>query len=160
MTSAVTVRKMEEDDLDEVLAIEASSSLTPWSRSLFLGEMTHPHGHCLSLILRGGAGPLPVAYLCFRTVGDESELLNLAVHPDHRRRGFARHLMTFYLDLCRRDKVRKSFLDVSTENHAALHLYRSLGYRGIGTRTRFYLGRLDALVMEREIGTKGAADQA
>ena len=159
MNLPVTVRKMEEGDLDEVLAIEASSSLTPWSRALFLGEMAHPHGHSLSLVLPGGPGPRVVAYLCFRTMGDDSELLNLAVHPDYRRRGFARHLMAFYIDLCRRDKVKQSFLDVYTENQAALQLYRSLDYRGTGKRIKFYLGHLDAVVMERKIGENGGADQ-
>jgi [ribosomal protein S18]-alanine N-acetyltransferase len=151
MSPCVTVRKMEEHDLDEVLAIEASSSLTPWSRPLFLEEMAHVHGHCFSLTLPGDPGPRIVAYLCFRTVGDESELLNLAVHPDHRRKGFARHLMAFYIDVCHREKVKISFLDVHTGNQAALQLYRSLGYRATGKRTRFYLGQLDALTMEREI---------
>jgi len=67
--------------------------------------------------------------------------------------------MAFYIDLCHRDKVKKSFLDVYTENQAALHLYRSLDYRAAGKRTKFYLGQLDALVMEREIGKNGGADQ-
>ena len=142
---------MEEDDLNEILTIEVSSSLTPWSRPLFLEEMAHPHGHCFSMILREDPGPRVVAYLCFRTMGDESELLNLAVHPGYRRRGFARHLMAFYIDFCHQEKVRRSFLEVATENEAALHLYRSLDYRPTGRRPRFYLGRLDALMMEREI---------
>ncbi len=151
MNLPVTVRKMEESDLDEIFTLETSSSLTPWSRPLFLEEMAHPHGHCFTMILHEDPVPRIVAYLCFRTMGEESELLNLAVHPDYRRRGLARHLMAFYFDLCRHEKVKKSFLEVAAGNEAALHLYRSLNYRPAGKRPRFYLGRFDALIMEREI---------
>jgi ribosomal-protein-alanine N-acetyltransferase len=151
MKLPLTVRKMEESDLDEILTLESSSSLTPWSRPLFLEEMAHPHGHCFSMTLHADPGPRIVAYLCFRAMGDESELLNLTVHPDYRRRGLARHLMAFYIDFCRREKVRKSFLEVAAGNEAALGLYRSFDYRPTGKRPRFYLGRFDALIMEKEI---------
>ena len=151
MNLPVTVRKMEEGDLNEILTLDTSSSLTPWSRPLFLEEMAHPYGHCFSMILHEDPGPKIVAYLCFRTMGDESELLNLAVHPDYRRRGLARHLMAFYIDFCHGEKVKKSFLEVAAGNEAALHLYRSFDYRPTGKRLRFYLGRFDALMMEREI---------
>jgi ribosomal-protein-alanine N-acetyltransferase len=151
MNFPVTVRRMDEGDLDEILAIEASSALTPWSRKLFLEEMNHPYGHCFSMILRVDPDPRLVAYLCFRVLGEESELLNLAVHPDYRRRGFARHLMAFYVDFCRREKIRKSFLEVAMGNEAALRLYRAFNYRPTGKRLGFYLGRFDALMMEKEI---------
>jgi ribosomal-protein-alanine N-acetyltransferase len=142
---------MEESDLDEILAIETSSSLTPWSRPLFLEEMAHPHGHCFSMTLHEDPRPRIVAYLCFRTLGDESELLNLTVHPDYRRRGLARHVMAFYIDFCQRERVKKSFLEVAAGNEPALRLYRSFDYRPTGKRLKFYLGRFDALVMEKEI---------
>jgi ribosomal-protein-alanine N-acetyltransferase len=150
MDLPITVRRMEEGDLDEILTLEASSSLTPWSRALFLEEMSHLHGHCFSMILQEDLGSRIVAYLCFRTIGEDSELLNLTVHPDYRRRGLARHLMAFYFDFCRREKVTKSFLEAAVGNKAALHLYRSLDYRPSGKRPKFYLGRFDALIMEKE----------
>jgi ribosomal-protein-alanine N-acetyltransferase len=154
MNLPVTVRRMAESDLDEILAIETSSSLTPWSRKLFLEEMAHPCGHCFSMTLLLDPEPKLVGYLCFRTLGDESELLNLAVHPDYRRRGLARHLMAFYIDFCGCENVRKSFLEVATGNQTALHLYQSFDYRPTGKRPGFYLGRVDALIMEKEIGEK------
>jgi ribosomal-protein-alanine N-acetyltransferase len=150
MDLPITVRKMEESDLDEILALESASSLTPWSRPLFLEEMAHPYGHCFSMVLHNDPGPRIVAYLCFRAMGDESELLNLTVHPDYRRRGLARCLMTFYIDFCTREKVKKSFLEVAAGNDAALRLYRSFDYQQTGKRPRFYLGRFDALIMERK----------
>jgi len=159
MISPVTIRQMEEDDLDEVLAIESASSLAPWSRPLFLEEMTHPLGHCLTLLLPEDPRMKIVAYLCFRTVGNESEVLNLAVHPDHRRRGFARQLMAVYIDVCHREKVTTSFLDVYTGNQAALRLYGSFGYRPVAKRPRFYRAQLDALVMEKRIGRRDSASE-
>jgi ribosomal-protein-alanine N-acetyltransferase len=160
MHSSMTLEEVKEDDLDEIFAIETASSLTPWSRKLFLEEMAHPYGHCFSMILHGDPKPRLIAYLCFRTLGDESELLNLAVHPDYRRRGVARHLLVFYIDFCRREKVRKSFLEVATENEAALHLYRSFNYRPAGRRPGFYLGRFDALTMEKEIEERGKEEDS
>lgn len=145
------ILQMDPSHLEEVLAIEAVSSLEPWSHSMFLQEMTQASSRCF--IIRGAGEPAVAVegFICFRAVADESELLNLAVHPEHRRKGVGKTLMQFYIDFCRRKNIRKLYLEVNSSNQAALSLYRSFSYKAVGTRPKFYQHRFDALQMMKEI---------
>ena len=49
----VTIQKMNIQDLDEVLSIETSASLTPWSKNMFIEEMQNPFAHCFVMKTRG-----------------------------------------------------------------------------------------------------------
>jgi ribosomal-protein-alanine N-acetyltransferase len=139
-------------DLDPVVSIAASSSLAPWSKRMFLEEMSNPHAHCFVMKLEHPSERSVIGFICFRTLGEESEVLNLCIHDEFRRTGLGRRLMQFYLQVCKNLNARRSYLEVSITNQPALHLYRSLAYRPVGRRPRFYQGKFDALLMTKEIG--------
>jgi ribosomal-protein-alanine N-acetyltransferase len=147
----MTIREMESRDLEELLPMEQASSLTPWSRKMFMDELTDPLASCLVLMVEDPSRPILAGFICFRSVGDESELLNLSVHPLHRRQGVGRRLMQFYLDRCAAQGIEKSHLEVSVSNEAAIGLYFSLSYEKVGMRKGFYQGRVDALLLMKRI---------
>lgn len=62
-------------------------------------------------------------------------VVNVAVHPDFRRRGIARLLMAEVTEMVRGRQGREISLQVEKENSEALGLYRSLRYHEIGTVT-------------------------
>ena len=69
-----------------------------------------------------------------RTAPDESEVLNLAIHPDHRRLGIASELM--------RNAMKRlpgeMFLEVRESNQPARNLNRKLGFQEAGIRQNYY----------------------
>jgi len=143
------IQKMDPTHLDKVLVIENASSLTPWSKEMFLEELRNPLAHA---VVHGGddaRGLLVDGFLCFRNVGDESELLNLGVDPLYRRRGIARELMQFYVAFAQEKQIKTFFLEVHVSNLPAIQLYRGFSYQPAGMRKRFYKGQFDALVMVR-----------
>jgi ribosomal-protein-alanine N-acetyltransferase len=145
------IRRMEIEDLEAVVSISAASRFAPWSSEMFLGEMKHPSAHCFVIGSDEFLENRTPGFICFRTVQDESELLNLGVHPRFRRMGFGRKLMYFYFDFCTRINVKMLYLEVNPSNEEALRLYLSLGYEPFGTRDKFYAGKEDALLLRREI---------
>ena len=140
---------MGESDLDEIVRIEASSRWTSWSRQSFMEEIKSPNSRCFTLKTRNGAGDSLVGFICFRLLEGESELLNLAIHPDYRQKGFGRELMRFYIDFCHQQKIETVYLETSVKNQAAIRLYRSFAYHPIGIRQKFYPENEDALLMAR-----------
>lgn len=82
------IRRMQYEDISQVLKIEEASFPHPWERhdfdSLLCGR---PRGHVLQLIC-SAEGPI-LAYAVWerKTLDDPMRLLNLAVHPNHRRQG-------------------------------------------------------------------------
>jgi [ribosomal protein S18]-alanine N-acetyltransferase len=143
---------MEPADLDQVLAIEALSSLTPWSRALFVDEMSNRLSHCFVAGAMGDRQETVLGFLCFRTVEDESDLLDLCVHPRYRRLGIGKELMSFYADECRKRGIRRAYLEVNTLNQSAIHLYQLNSFQVLGIRKNFYPEHLDALLMAKEMG--------
>ena len=151
MSNDLLINEMTAEDLDEVLEIENRSFPLPWSRALFEKELEN--GHAFNLVARdpkrGGTGV--VGYVVFWHVADEMHILQLAVHEEARRQGLGRHLLEEAIRLACSKGCRHAFLEVRTDNEAGKELYRSFGFREIGTRKNYYSDGEDACVMGRPL---------
>jgi ribosomal-protein-alanine N-acetyltransferase len=143
------IEKMESEHVDEALWIDQSSSLTPWSREMFIEELRNPFAHCFIYTGEKPKQHAIVGFVCFRNIGGESELLNIGVHPLHRRMGIGKKLMQFYVDFSEGMQVKTFYLEVHISNPPAIRLYQCFSYQPIGTRRKFYQGKYDALIMVR-----------
>lgn len=142
---------MNVQDLEEVVSLETSSSLTPWSKNIFIKEIENYFSHCF-VIKTGDSPNQPViGYICFRNVTDESELLNLCVHPQYRQLGIGKKLMEFYMEFCSRKGIKTFYLEVNSSNGSAIHLYQRFSYQSFGMRKKFYQEKLDALLMIKKV---------
>jgi ribosomal-protein-alanine N-acetyltransferase len=146
----VAIGLMAAGDIDEVLAIERASFLTPWSRAAFRYELGENRvARCLTARLEDRV----VGYLCMWEIGHEIHITNLAVHPSFRRRGIGRQLLAPLLEDGRRRGIALVLLEVRPTNTEAIGLYESLGFRVIGRRKGYYFDTgEDALVMEAALG--------
>ena len=146
----LTVASMGEADLDEVLAIERVSFVTPWTRAAFCYEIEQNKvARCT--VMR--AGERVVGYVCLWEIGHEIHITNLAVHPEWRRRGVGKRLLALTMAEGGGRGVTLAFLEVRPSNTHALRLYESLGFQVIGRRTGYYFDTgEDALVMEARLG--------
>jgi ribosomal-protein-alanine N-acetyltransferase len=141
------------DDLEDVLEIEASSFRSNWPRRVFLEELDREWAYIDVVRARlPDGGSKVVAYCNYWLVRDEIHLLNIATHPDARRRGHARMLMDHMLEFARRHKCRYVTLEVRRSNQAAIDMYESYGFEAVGIRPKYYVeDREDAIVMTLEL---------
>lgn len=145
MTAEVRIRPMQRTDIDDVARIESAVSPQPWSVSLFDGEFSvDPETrHWLvaeSLDPDGSFRVVGFAGMMFVGVdGDgEGHLMNLAVDPDHRRRGIAQRLCASLFDVAADRGLDALTLEVRASNHPAIELYRTFGFAPVGVRTAYY----------------------
>lgn len=147
---ALRLRAMQDADLPEVLAIEASAYAFPWSIGVFRDCLRAGYG---CWVLEAATGEL-AGYAVLSIAADEAHMLNVCVAPALQGRGHGRRLVARMLDLARWHRAERMFLEVRPSNPAAIALYRSLGFAEIGQRPRYYPaagGREDAIVMGREL---------
>jgi ribosomal-protein-alanine N-acetyltransferase len=145
---SIVIRPMRRQHLQEVLEIERQSFSTPWSSPSFLAEMENPHSIALVALKEEAV----VGYICVRHTYDEGHILDLAVHPEHRRQGIGRRLVQAALSGLAQRGCLYVFLEVRASNVAAKRLYESLDFRVVGRRRNYYLAPLeDALVMMKEL---------
>jgi ribosomal-protein-alanine N-acetyltransferase len=144
--TAIEIKRLQLRDLNAIERIEKRSYPTPWSRSMFAGELSKPSSICLGAY----EGDELVGYLIVSRYVDAWHVMNVAVSPDHRRRGIAWTLLSRLLEQTVHDERRGYTLEVRVSNEGAIHLYERLGFRPSGTRRGYYTdNREDALIMWR-----------
>lgn len=79
-----------------------------------------------------------VSLIPFRYQGRKIYLIaNVAVHPDQRRRGIARHLTEIALEHTWKRKAEATWLHVRDDNPGAIQLYKDLGFQERARRTQW-----------------------
>ena len=149
--TTVQLRRLEMGDLAGIETIERKSYPTPWSRSMFAGELAKPSSLCLGAFESdGGEGEL-VGYLIVSRYVDAWHVMNVAVDPDHRGRGIASTLLERLFELTADDSRRGYTLEVRVSNSTAIRLYERLGFHSRGLRRGYYTdNREDALIMWKD----------
>lgn len=148
----VSLSRMTEHDLLEVVAIEEMSNLSPWGWDAYHTEL---QSTSISLMTVARiATPASetegriVGFIVARQLADEIHINNVAVEPDFRGRGIGRLLMKTALAWGREKHARQAVLEVRAGNGRAHQLYRACGFEVIGRRRRYYKSPAeDALLM-------------
>jgi [ribosomal protein S18]-alanine N-acetyltransferase len=105
-----------------------------------------------TLLATQGYAHEPLGFVLAMIAVDEAEIVSIGVRPEHRRRGLGRMLVRALVDRLAEEGAVRLTLEVGVGNHAALALYRGLGFSPVGRRKGYYADGPaepeDALVME------------
>jgi ribosomal-protein-alanine N-acetyltransferase len=138
--------EMNADHVASVAQLEKLCFSDPWSEKSIASELTNK----LALWLVAEEDGEVAGYIGSQTVPDESDMMNVAVHPDCRRRGIAEALVNA---LCKALKERGSVsltLEVRASNDSAKALYDKLGFEPVGRRPNYYRNpKEDALILKK-----------
>ena len=147
MSELLQLRPLQLRDLTAIEEIERRSYPTPWSRSMFAGELAKPSSICLGAF----DGQRLVGYLIVSRYVDAWHVMNVAVASDCRRRGVASELLGALFAQTQTDDRRGYTLEVRVSNAGAIALYEQLGFERRGVRRGYYTdNREDALIMWRD----------
>ncbi len=145
----IDFRRLELRDLNAIEEIERGSYKTPWSRSMFAGELAKPSSISLGAF-DSDTGEL-LGYLIISRYVDAWHVMNVAVAPGHRRRKIATLLLEELFELTSGEGHRGYTLEVRVSNDVAIRLYERAGFKPRGIRRGYYTdNREDALIMWRD----------
>ena len=145
----IELRNLKLRDLGAIERIERRSYPTPWSRSMFAGELTKSSSVCLGAY--DTETDRLVAYLIISRYVDAWHVMNVAVAPDYRGRGIATRLLERLFELTAGDGRRGYTLEVRVSNRSAIRLYEKLGFKARGVRRGYYTdNREDAVIMWKD----------
>jgi ribosomal-protein-alanine N-acetyltransferase len=152
----ITITRMTEHDLLEVVQIEEQSGLSRWGWAAYYAELQGANRE-LMLVARpseSAVEAVPIlGYIVARETAGELHINNFAVRSGHRRRGIGAALLERVLAEARLRKANAAFLEVRSGNHAAQALYEKSGFRAIARRANYYSDpREDAVVMSLVLG--------
>ena len=144
----ITVRAMEEADLDVIVEVEAALFSEPWSRRLYVTEL-RGEDRCYFAATQDGefAGWAGLAILA-----GEAHIMTIATLPAFQRRGVGRLLLAALIEAATAFQCDRMLLEVAATNTAAQALYRSAHFAPVGVRRNYYASTGDdALVMVRTL---------
>ena len=138
---------MTDAHVDAVADLEAICFADPWSANSVASELTNP----LSCWLVALEADTVVGYIGSQTVMGETDMMNVAVHPDHRRKGIAVSLIHALVQKFKECESHCLTLEVRASNAPAIALYEKLGFTEAGRRRNYYRNpKEDALILRKE----------
>lgn len=142
-----TIKVMESRHVSAVAGLEKICFLDPWSEKSVASELDNPLSYWLVWEENGQV----LGYVGSQTVLGETDMMNVAVHPDARRRGIAEALILALVDGLREKESHCLTLEVRASNAPAIGLYEKLGFAQIGRRKNYYHNpKEDALILRKE----------
>ncbi len=148
--SAPIIRAARSTELARIVEIEEASFEDPWGLSDFRAVLASDPA--IFLVAVNAAAQQVVGYVIAITVLDESEILNIAVHPDGRGQGLGAGLLDAALAEVASKGAVATFLEVRESNAIARQLYASREFAELSRRKRYYKSPVeDALILRRAL---------
>ena len=139
--------RMNEAHVPQVAALEGICFSDPWSEKSVGEELRNDLALWLVAVEQGTVA----GYVGSQTVLGETDMMNVAVHPDHRRQGIAEALINALVTELREMGSHCLTLEVRASNSPAIALYEKLGFRQVGRRPNYYRHpREDGLILRKE----------
>lgn len=144
------ITNMNDGHVSQVAQLEKLCFSDPWSENSIASELENP----LALWLVAEKNGAVVGYVGSQTVMDETDMMNIAVHPDHRRQGIAEALIEALIIALKQKGSYCLTLEVRISNENARRLYEKLGFCQAGIRKNYYRNpREDAIILRKEWNT-------
>ena len=138
---------MSASHVQQIAQMEKICFSDPWSENSIASELENR----LSYWLVALDGDVVTGYVGSQSVLGESDMMNVAVHPDYRRQGIAEALVTHLVQALREKGNHCLTLEVRVSNAPAIALYEKLGFTQVGRRPNYYRNpKEDALILRKE----------
>jgi len=138
------------EQIHECLELDRLALNGLWSKKQWQQELFDSRRLCMGLLRSSKLLALASGWL----VVDELHLTAIAVHPQHRRQGHARLVLSRLLQEAHLAGAAQATLEVSSTNSAARELYKSCGFKTAGCRHHYYSDGQDALIQWRSLNDK------
>ncbi len=134
METTWTTKRMTEEDVAAVAALEAANFSRPWSYDSFFQTLSDEN---YIVIIAKDADAL-LGYCVLLCTGEEADITNVCTTPEARGKGVATGMLTALMEAGESRGITEFFLEVRESNTPARSLYTKLGFEEIGLRKNYY----------------------
>lgn len=141
------ITKMAQCHVSQIADLERLCFNDPWSENSIASELNNKLSHWLVAL----DGEKVIAYVGSQTVLGETDMMNIAVHPDYRKRGIATELIQELINALNERNSHSLMLEVRESNDPAKELYLKMGFEMVGIRKNYYRNpKENALILRKE----------
>ena len=138
------MRSLFQSDISELLRIEESVHVSPWTAETF--KACFQAGYIGWLI---EIDKKVIGFIIISLATDECHILNICVDRPWQREGWGRKLMEYALNHASQQGMGIAYLEVRRSNSRAISLYQKMKFHLVGERRGYYptvAGDEDALI--------------
>ena len=141
------ITEMNAAHVPQVAELERICFADPWSEKSVASELDNKW----ALWLVAVEDDQVIGYIGSQTSIDETDVMNVAVHPDFRRRGIAESLIIRLVEELKNRGSHALMLEVRASNAPAIALYEKSDFLQVGCRKNYYRNpKEDALILRKE----------
>ncbi len=146
----MSIRLMQEADLDAVMVNENAAYDFPWSASIMASNQKRHYCVVFESEAEDNRPAEILGHAILSTVVDEASVLNIAVSPRAQRQRIGYQLMENILSYAASKNCVEVFLEVRESNRPAFTMYHQFDFNEVGVRHNYYpshQGREDAILL-------------
>ncbi|ABR47030.1 ribosomal-protein-alanine acetyltransferase [Alkaliphilus metalliredigens QYMF] len=145
----ISVRKMNRQDIEQVLIIETHCFAIPWTKGAFEKELKE---NKLARYVVAEVNENVVAYGGMWLIIDEGHITNIAVHPEYQGQKIGKEIVLGLMEVAKEANLLRLTLEVRKSNLIAQQLYRGMGFIISGIRPGYYHDNgEDAIIMWKDL---------
>ena len=134
------------DDLEKIKNILNTDFDDFWSYEILKEELTSQN----TVYFVAKIDNEIVGFAGIKIILDESDLMNIVVKKEHRKKGIASSLLNKLFLIAKEKNLKSINLEVNANNLSAINLYKKLNFIEIGKRKNYYKDQ-DAILMKLDI---------
>jgi [ribosomal protein S18]-alanine N-acetyltransferase len=150
-----TLRDYSPSDFETLYAIDQACYPRgiSYSRRMLRWYLSQRGAQCLVAESMGPTGPALPGFLIATSHGNVGYIVTIDVMETHRRAGVGSALLAEVERRLESGGARRVELQTATNNEAGVAFWQRHGYRSSGVTRGYYLGRIDAYEMFKELGS-------
>ena len=144
----ITLCNMTAQHVAQVAALEKMCFADPWSENSVAAELEHDYSVWIVALEEKEV----VGYVGAQVSFEEADMMNVAVHPDHRRKGIAEAVIQELIAQLKQRQCEGLSLEVRASNTPAITLYEKMEFIQVGLRKNYYRNpKEDALILRKPL---------
>lgn len=125
---------MDINDLESISSILISDFDDFWNYNIFKTELESSNSTYFVLKIDEKI----IGFVGILIVLDEADITNIVIKRTHRGKGLSKLLMNYLIDFCKNNNIKKINLEVNSNNHTAINLYKKFSFIEVGCRKNYY----------------------
>jgi len=147
----IKIVKAKAIDIKKIIEIENLSYKDPWPREVFMIDYVFNRS---AHYFVARIGNKICAFIGLWIEMDRFHIINIAVHPDYRKRGIGTSLINFVINNAEKKRIKEVYLEVRKSNEIAQNLYKKLNFKVVEDLQKYYQDGEDGYRMAKTIDVK------
>lgn len=136
----IKIEPLQTQHLEHIVELDQICFGGLWTKGAYERELKSPNSFLLGLV-KSSLIPTEqhlIGIACFWAIVEEAHITLLGIHPNYRGQGWGKLLLCHLLEVAINWPLERATLEVRVSNHAAIALYRKLGFEIAGRRKDYY----------------------